>query len=109
MSELKTTGKIKLIGDIQTFDSGFKKLEFVITTNDQYPQDIKFEIVKEKADDFKKFNKVGDMVDVKFNLRGNEWKDKYYVSLQAWSVFKVKEEETVTETNQENEPNDLPF
>ena len=109
MSELKTTGKIKLIGDIQTFDSGFKKLEFVITTNDQYPQDIKFEIVKEKADDFKKFNKVGDMVDVKFNLRGNEWKDKYYVSLQAWSVFKVKEEETVTETTQENEPSVLPF
>ena len=47
--ELIVTGKIKLINDTQTFASGFSKREFVVTTAEQYPQDIKFETIK---DDF---------------------------------------------------------
>ena len=86
---LQLTGTIKLIGEKQTFDSGFQKVEFVVTTNDEkYPQDVKFEIVQDKVDDFLKYNKVGASVDVSFNVRGNEYKDKYYVSLAAWKVFK---------------------
>lgn len=86
------TGKIKQIGDIQTFDSGFKKVEFVVTTNEQYPQDVKFEAVKEKAEQLLKYNKVGQTVDVSFNVRGNEYNGKYYVNLQAWKVFTAKTE-----------------
>ena len=37
--ELKLIGKVKLILDLQSWDSGFTKREFVITTNEQYPQD----------------------------------------------------------------------
>jgi single-strand DNA-binding protein len=92
MSELKLSGKIKMIGEVQNFDSGFVKREFVITTKEQYPQDVKFEVVKEKATDFKQYNKVGDNVDVKFNVRGNEYNGKYYVSLQAWHVAKATED-----------------
>jgi len=92
MSELKLSGKIKMIGEVQNFDSGFVKREFVITTNEQYPQDVKFEVVKEKATDFEQYNKVGDNVDVKFNVRGNEYNGKYYVSLQSWHVAKVTED-----------------
>ena len=36
--ELKLNGKVKLISDLQSWDSGFTKREFVITTNEQYPQ-----------------------------------------------------------------------
>ncbi len=43
------TGTIKVIEDLKTFPSGFMKREFVITTNDKYPQDIKFEVTKDKA------------------------------------------------------------
>jgi len=87
--ELKLNGTIKLINELQTWDSGFSKREFVITTQEQYPQDVKFEVVKDKATDFEKYNKVGDNVDVKFNVRGNEYNGKYYVNLQAWHVAKV--------------------
>lgn len=87
---LKLTGTIKLIGEKQVFESGFQKVEFVITTNDEkYPQDIKFEIVQDKVDDFLKYNKVGSSVDVDFNVRGNEYNGKYYVTLSAWKVFKT--------------------
>ena len=69
---LQLNGTIKLIGEKQVFDSGFQKVEFVLTTNDEkYPQDVKFEIVQDKVDDFLKYNKVGSVVDVDFNVRGN--------------------------------------
>ena len=111
MSELKLKGTIKVIGEKQTFDSGFQKVEFVITTEDQYPQDVKFEIVQDKCDDFLKYNKVGKKVEVSFNVRGNEYKEKYYVSLQAWKVFGASETATTTESApaQDEPVDDLPF
>lgn len=86
MSELKITGKIHKVMDTQTFDSGFQKREFVIETDDQYPQMVKFEVVKDKCPVLDQY-KVGDSVDVKFNVRGNEYNEKFYVNLQAWAIF----------------------
>ena len=109
---LQLTGTIKLIGENQTFDSGFQKVEFVITTNDKYPQDVKFEIVQDKVDDFIKYNKVGTDVDVSFNVRGNEYQGKYYVSLSAWKVFKSDANAPATDIGvptEELETTDLPF
>ena len=41
---------MKVINDIQTFNSGFTKREFVVQVEDgNYPQMIKFECVKEKT------------------------------------------------------------
>ena len=109
MSDLKLNGKIKLIGEKQTFDSGFTKVEFVITTEGDYPQDVKFEIVKDKCDDFLQYNKVGKDVEVSFNIRGNEYKGKYYVSLQAWKVF-GKDAQSQPQTAQATQEEDiLPF
>jgi len=109
----KLSGTIKLIGEKQTFDSGFQKVEFVVTTNDEkYPQDIKFEITQDKVDDFIKYNKVGKAVDVDFNVRGNEYKGKYYVSLTAWKVFKSEASAPATDIGipvSELAVDDLPF
>ena len=116
--ELKIIGTIKVIGELQTFDSGFSKVEFVLTTDEQYPQDIKFEAVKEKADKFLQYNKVGDRIEVKFNVRGNEYNGKYYNTLQAWYTQNVESNEadgttsrkTLSEVGStEEEINDLPF
>ena len=87
MSELTKTGEIIAIDDIITFDSGFQKREFVIKTTDDgdYPQDIKFELVKDKCDYIDKFKK-GNEITVHFNIRGNEYKSKYYVNLVAWRL-----------------------
>lgn len=103
MSDLKLTGKIKLIGEKQTFDSGFQKVEFVITTNDTYPQDVKFEVLKDKVDNFLKYNKVGQDVDVSFNINGSEYKGKYYVNLIAWKVFKADGQSGASTPNKEFE------
>ena len=110
---LQLKGTIKLIGEKQVFDSGFQKVEFVLTTNDEkYPQDVKFEIVQDKVDDFLRYNKVGSVVDVDFNVRGNEYQGKYYVSLSAWKVFKAQAELPATDIgvpSEEIPADDLPF
>ena len=79
-------GTVKVIEEIQTFASGFTKREFVVEIEDgKFPQSIKFECVKEKTaliDDFG----IGDPVKVFFDIRGNEYKGKYYVNLNAWKL-----------------------
>jgi single-strand DNA-binding protein len=80
-------GKIKVIFDTQEFPSGFSKREFVVTTgDDNYPQDIKFEIIKDKCAWLDKFE-AGQEVAVHFDIRGNEYKDKYYVNLNCWKIL----------------------
>lgn len=78
-------GTIKVIEDTQTFGSGFQKREFVVTSEDKFPQDIKFECTKEKIELLEKV-RTGDKVKVSFNIRGNEYKGRYYVNLQAWRI-----------------------
>ena len=102
MSELRLSGVIKQIGELQKFDSGFQKVQFVITTDDEYPQDVALEFFKDKADNFIKYHKVGDDVDVKFNVLGNEYKGRHYVSLNAWWIEKL------AESNNEEVTDDLP-
>lgn len=82
---MEIEGKIKIIFDAQTFDSGFQKREFVITTDEQYPQDIKLELYNERVSMIDEFN-AGDEVKVLFNLRGKEYNGKYFVNLQAWRI-----------------------
>lgn len=71
---------------MQTFGSGFTKREFVITTGDtKWPQDIKFEVVKDKCALLDQFS-TGQAVSVSFDIRGNEYNGKYYVNLNCWKI-----------------------
>lgn len=80
------SGTIKKIFDEQTFGSGFNKREFVLTVPDgRFPQDIKFETVKDKTSLLNPL-KVGDEIKVSFDIRGREWKENYYVNLNAWKI-----------------------
>ena len=82
----ETAGKIKVINDTQSFASGFTKREFVVTTaHDKYPQDLKFEIVKDKCSLLDAFE-VGQDVQVSFDIRGNEYNGKYFVNLSCWKI-----------------------
>lgn len=82
----EASGTIKLINDTQTFASGFSKREFVITTeHDKYPQDLKFEVVKDRCDMLDEYE-VGQKVQLNFDIRGNEYKDRYYVNLSCWKI-----------------------
>jgi len=84
-------GKIKVIFEPMTFASGFTKREFVLTMEDDYPQDVKFVCVKEKCALLDRVA-AGDRVKIDFRIRGNEYKERYYVDLQAFRVDKMDED-----------------
>lgn len=79
-------GTIKKVFEEQTFGSGFNKREFVLTIESgRFPQDIKFECVKDKVALVADL-KPGAQVKVSFDLRGREWKESYFVNLNAWKI-----------------------
>jgi len=83
MATYEMTGTVKRVMDPQTFSSGFSKREFVVTTEgDRFPQDIKFECVKDKCALLDNVA-AGQRVKVTFDLRGNEYNGRYYVNLTA--------------------------
>ena len=52
-----------------------------------------------------KYNKVGALVDVSFEIRCNENKGRYFTSLSAWKVFKAEDTgETVADEVLDEEP-----
>ena len=111
-NELKLDGKITLIGETVTFDSGFSKSEFVITTNDdKYPQDVKFELIKDNCGKLDDLND-GQSVEVFFNVRGNEYNGNHYVSLSAWRIDSLKASSNAgsqPESSNDDVDDDIPF
>jgi hypothetical protein len=82
-------GTVKKVFEEQTFGSGFNKREFVLTIESgRFPQDIKFECVKDKVALVAAL-KPGAKVKVSFDLRGREWKESYFVNLNAWKIEAV--------------------
>ena len=95
MSNLSVEGKLKRIHDEQVISDRFKKREFVIETEEQYPQVLMFQLVQDKTNLIDQFS-IGDKVEVFFNLRGREWqKDpsaeiRVFNTLDAWRIQKVE-------------------
>ena len=90
MSELKLTGRLHKIFPTNQVSDSFKKRDFVIETEDQYPQMVKFELSQNSCDKISSY-KEGDVITTYFNVRGREWTNKnnevvYFVSLNAWRI-----------------------
>jgi len=80
------TGKLIEKFNEQVISEKFKKREFVIETNDNgFTESIKFQTVQDKTALIEPYQ-VGSDVKVFFNIKGNKWKDNYFVNLQAWKV-----------------------
>lgn len=95
MSELTITGQVIDIMQTQQITDSFKKREFVIETDDQYPQTIKLEFSQDKCDKLDKVA-IGQNVKVHFNVRGRKWhnakknEDVYFTTLSAWRIEKME-------------------
>ena len=89
---MNVKGKIVELFDTVQVKETFRKREFVLehAENPQYPEFIKFELIQDKCE-LLDTSKVGDEVDVHFNLKGRKWVDpkgetKYFNSLHAWKI-----------------------
>jgi len=103
MSELKVSGKIvkileKVTGTKKDGSGEWVKQSFVIDNGEQYNNLASFELFGDEKVEKLNYNKVGDNVEVSFNISCNEWQGKYYTTLQAWKVFKATGEAQAPET-----------
>jgi len=119
-------GKLHKIFDVEQKSERFKAREFVIETEEQYPQFVKFQLVQDKCELIDAHNE-GEKIKVHFDLRGREWNEKYFTNLNAWRIEaadgstgvtvppatgttpKKSEPTTTTETTQPDFDDDIPF
>lgn len=130
---MEVVGKVKFIGAEQEVTASFKKREFVVATEEQYPQFISINFVQDKTELLDRFN-VGDEIKVSINLRGREWvnpqgETKYFNDIQGWRIEALNAQsgtsaptaeartepqkpssfEPATNLNEEDDDNGLPF
>jgi len=112
---MEIQGTIKLIGETKEYGSnGFRKRELVVTTQEQYPQDILVEFVQDKCDVLNGYN-LGTTVKVGINLRGREWANqntgevKYFNTIQGWRIETVQGEKAIAPPAAPADDEDLPF
>ena len=89
----KLSGIVKVVSPTVQVSEKFSKREFVVTDEtNMYPQDTSFQSTQDKCTLLDAF-KLGDVVQVSFNLRGREWNGpqgiKYFNTLEAWRIETV--------------------
>lgn len=115
--------RLEKVFETETFDSGFQKRVFIAINeeNPQYPQFLKFELLKDACTKIDVF-KVGQLMDVEFNIRGSKYENptkgtQYFVSLQAWKISGGEQAPNEANTpkaeqewlNSDGDADDLPF
>ncbi|MCO5937386.1 DUF3127 domain-containing protein [Mucilaginibacter sp. RB4R14] len=89
---MEVKGKVYEVSATQQVTESLKKRELIIeyVENPLYPEYLKFEAIQDRCNLLDSV-KVGDDVEVFFNLKGRPWTDKtgkksYFNSLQLWKV-----------------------
>lgn len=74
--------------DTESKTQTFQAREFVVKTEETYPQFIKFQLTQDRCGLMDQYND-GDKLKVHFDLRGREWNEKFFTNLQAWKIEAV--------------------
>jgi hypothetical protein len=110
-------GKIKSVGNTEQKSAKFAVRTFVLEIEGKYPEIIEFQLINNNTFIIDTY-KVGDEIDVHFNLKGREHNGRVYNSLQAWKIEgepkSNNNESAPTEnapqtTDQNKDESDLPF
>lgn len=128
---LEITGKLiqKLpeVGGTSKSGNAWKKQEFVIETDDQYPKKICANLWGDNADVLNNFQ-IGENVKMSFNIESREFNGRWYTDVRAWKLEKVNNNSDLQvpptqptppavdpftpdamPSMESNDPNDLPF
>lgn len=107
-------GTIFQIFPPQTITPKLTKSEFILKTEDQYPQEIKIELINQNTALINKY-KVGDKVSVDLNIRGRKASNgQWYNSIQAWKISHLLDNPSINmadqnPSRQEEVVDDMPF
>jgi hypothetical protein len=83
---MEVQGKIIVLNETESIGTkDFKKRLVVVQTDEQYPQTIPVEFTQDKTSLLNNF-KIGDFVKIGINLRGTEWKGRYFANINGWKI-----------------------
>lgn len=110
---MEVKGKVHEISEVIAVSEKFKKRELILeyAENPSYPEFVKFEAVQDKVNLFDNI-KVGDNVELFFNLRGRAWVDKtgktaYFNTLSVWRLTPLGASETSSAAPEVASPVDI--
>ena len=106
-------GKLTEIFDTKVVSNNFKLRQFVLTDDSgQYPNEVIFQLNQDRVELLDAF-KIGDMVDVQYNLKGKRWekdgKVSYFNTLEVWKITKIGAVETPSLAENLGVSNELPY
>ena len=92
---MEIQGVVKRISKTISVSDKFKKREIVVTTQEQYPQQISIEFHQDKVSLIDAV-KEGQEVTIGIGIRGREWTSpqgevKYFNSLVGWRIDKANQ------------------
>lgn len=83
---MEVSGKVVIIGQTESVgQNGFTKRLVVVETNEQYPQKLPIDFVKDKTALLDQIS-VGQEVKVQINLRGSESNGRWFSQIQGWKI-----------------------
>ncbi|MFN8355922.1 MAG: DUF3127 domain-containing protein [Spirosomataceae bacterium] len=66
-------------------NGAWRKQEFIVETQDQYPKKVCFSVWGDKVGDLNQFT-IGDVLKVSFNLESRDYNDRWYTDARAWRI-----------------------
>ena len=98
MPAFEMTGTLKKKGDTVQLTESFVKRDFtmVVDENSPYPQVVQLQLTQNNCDKIDRIQE-GEIITVKFNVKGKEYKDKVtgepkvITNLDAWSILRPNE------------------
>ena len=88
---MEVTGKIIVVlpemSGTSKAGNAWKKREYVLETQEQYPKKIHFDFFGERADQYPLA--VGDTVKLSFDIESREYNGRWFTSVRGWKAEKV--------------------
>lgn len=108
---LSVKGKVVKIltveSGISRTGNAWKKQEFVVETQEQFPRKICFSLFNDKVSLLNGLTS-GDDVEVSFDVESREFNNKWYHNINAWKIERVGQMPVVSETPPPFSSDDIP-
>jgi hypothetical protein len=108
---LQIKGKIQQIlkpeSGVSRIGKDWKKQEFILESNEQFPKKICFSILNDKLSLLEKM-KPGDEVEVFFNLESRDYNGKWYHNINVWKLEKISADQNQPDPIPEYRLEDIP-
>ena len=115
MSILSIKGHLIKKNDIENIESKegkkWTKQTFILQTPAEYNNQICFQLFGEEKIKLLETHKIGDQIEVFFNISSREYNNRYYHNVDAWKINGVNDmnQDSESSNNSNSSTENLPF